>query len=130
MKRKTADNSRIRRLAGKAGLPLADAILKALKKSAGRGEPRVTLFAAVYDGTVEPGSTLKRVGRIELRFRKPEDRAAIVRHRLFANADAYDKSAAEALIRSYVNTWNRLGISTPDDYLSRIKNAFPFLPGL
>ena len=46
MKRKTADNSRIRQLAEKAGRPLADAVLQALKKSAGRGAPRVTLFAA------------------------------------------------------------------------------------
>ena len=103
--------------------------LQMLSEEANRAN-RVTLFAAVYDGTIEPGSTLKRVPRIELRFRKPEDRAAIVRHRLFVNADSYDRSAAEALIRSYVNTWNRLGINTSDEYLTRMKNAFPFLPGL
>jgi hypothetical protein len=103
--------------------------LQMLSEEANRTN-RVTLFAAVYDGTIEPGSTLKRVSRIELRFRRPEDRAAIVRHRLFANADSYDRSAAEALIRSYINTWGRLGISTSDEYLSRLKNAFPFLPGL
>jgi hypothetical protein len=103
--------------------------LQMLSEEANRTN-RVTLFAAVYDGTIEPGSTLKRVPRIELRFRKPEDRAAIVRHRLFVNADSYDRSAAEALIRSYVNTWSRLGINTSDEYLTRMKNAFPFVPGL
>ncbi|MDI6755573.1 MAG: hypothetical protein QME78_14395 [Thermodesulfobacteriota bacterium] len=91
---------------------------------------QVTLFAAIYDGSIEPGSTLKRVPRIELRFRRPEDRAAIVRHRLFTNADSYDRSSAEALIRSYVNTWARFGVSTQDDYFTRLKNSFPFLPGL
>ena len=103
--------------------------LQMLSEEANRTN-QVTLFAAVYDGTTEPGSTLKRVPRIELRFRKPEDRAAIVRHRLFVNADSYDRSAAEALIRSYINTWSRLGISTSDEYLARMKNVFPFLPGL
>ncbi len=103
--------------------------LQMLSEEAGRSD-RVTLFAAIYDGTVEPGATLKRVPRVELRFRKPEDRAAIVRHRLFSDAGTYDRSAAEALIRSHVNTWIRLGVSTTDDQLTRLKAAFPFLPGL
>ena len=92
--------------------------------------PQVTLFAAIYDGTNEPGSTLKRVPRLELRFRSPDDRAAIVRHRLFADADSYDQTAAEDLIRSYSNMWKRLGVDTSDEYLSRLKNAYPFLPEL
>ena len=64
---------------------------------------QVTLVAAIYDGAVDPGATLKRIPRVELRFRKAEDRAAIVRHRLFANADSYDRKAADDLIQSYVN---------------------------
>ncbi|NVM22708.1 MAG: hypothetical protein HWN68_13125 [Desulfobacterales bacterium] len=92
--------------------------------------PRVSLFAAIYDGTTEPGATLKRVPRRELRFRSPQDRAGIVRHRLFADADIYDKAAADALIGSYVNTWKRLGVDTSDEYLSRLKSAYPFLPEL
>jgi hypothetical protein len=103
--------------------------LQMLSEEANRSN-QVTIFAAIYDGSVEPGSTLKRVARVELRFRKPEDRANIVRHRLFTNAESYDPSAADALIRSYINTWDRLGVKTSDDYLSRLKNAFPFLPGL
>ena len=103
--------------------------LQMLSEEASRSD-RVTLFAAIYDGTVEPGATLKRVPRVELRFRRPEDRAAIVRHRLFSDADKYDRSAADALIRSYVNTWSRLGVATTDDQLTRLKAAFPFLPGL
>ncbi|RPJ12041.1 MAG: hypothetical protein EHM36_00250, partial [Deltaproteobacteria bacterium] len=103
--------------------------LQMLSEEANRNN-QVTLIAAVYDGTVEPGATLKRVPRIELRFRRSDDRAAIVRHRLFSNADSYEHAAAEALMRSYVNTWSRLGIQTADDYLSKLKKAFPFLPEL
>jgi hypothetical protein len=103
--------------------------LQMLSEEASRSD-RVTLFAAIYDGTVEPGATLKRVPRVELRFRKPEDRAAIVRHRLFSDADNYNRSAADALIRSYINTWGGLGVATTDDQLARLKAAFPFLPSL
>ena len=46
MSRKTADCSHIRVLAEKAGVPLTDAVLKALKKGAERGERPVALFAA------------------------------------------------------------------------------------
>ena len=103
--------------------------LQMLSEEANRSN-LVTLIAAVYDGTVEPGATLKRVPRIELRFRKTDDRAAIVRHRLFTNADSYDRSSAETLIRSYVNTWSRLGVQTSDEYLTKLRKAFPFLPEL
>lgn len=103
--------------------------LQMLSEEAGRSD-RITLFAAIYDGAVEPGATLKRVPRVELRFRNPEDRAAIVRHWLFTDAGTYNRSAAETLIRSYVNAWNRLGVATTDEQLSRLKTAFPFLPGL
>lgn len=91
---------------------------------------RVTLFAAIYDGNIEPGSTLKRTQRIEVHFRKPEDRASIVRHRLFNNADTYDRDVARALIQSYTNTWRRFGVIAPDGYVSRMETSFPFLPDL
>jgi hypothetical protein len=103
--------------------------LQMLSEEAAR-DTRVTLFAAVYDGNVEPGATLKRTQRIELHFRKAEDRASIVRHRLFKNADSYDKEAARSLIQSYINTWRRFGVEPPDAYGSRMETAFPFLPDL
>lgn len=91
----------------------------------------VTLFAAIYDGSKEPGATLRRITpRIELRFRNPEDRAAIVRHRLFSNADTYDRTAADALIRSYRNAWKHHGVEVSEEYLSRCRKTFPFLPDL
>ena len=103
--------------------------LQMLSEEANRGR-RITLFAAVYDGSREPGSTLKRTPRIELRFRDADDRAAIVRHRLFSNADTCDRDAARTVVRSYVNTWRRFGIETPAPYLERMERAFPFLPDL
>ena len=91
---------------------------------------RVTLVAAIYNGAVEPGTTLKRIPRLELRFRKAEDRAAIVRHRLFSNAESYDRKAADNLVQSYLNTWRRMGVEVNEDYLARLQSSFPFLPEL
>ena len=105
------------------------AFLQMLSEEANR-ERRITLFAAVYDGNREPGSTLKRTPRIELRFRNADDRAGVVRHRLFSDADTYDRDAARTLVRSYVNTWKRFGVETQDGYVERMERAFPFLPDL
>lgn len=103
--------------------------LQMLSEAANR-DPRITLIAAIYDGTVEPGATLRRTPRIELRFRKTEDRASIVRHRLFENAGSYDREAAKTLIQSYINTWKRFGVETPAQYAARMEATFPFLPDL
>jgi hypothetical protein len=103
--------------------------LQMISEEANRNN-RVTLVAAIYDGAVEPGTTLKRVPRLELRFRKAEDRAAIVRHRLFSNAESYDRKAADNLIQSYLNTWRRMGVEVTEDYLARLRSSFPFLPEL
>ena len=105
------------------------AFLQMLSEEANR-DRRITLFAAVYDGNREPGSTLKRTRGIELRFRDADDRAAIVRHRLFSNADTYDRDAARTVVRSYVNTWRRFGVETQDPYVARMEHAYPFLPDL
>ncbi len=103
--------------------------LQMLSEAANRDQ-RITLIAAIYDGTVEPGATLRRTPKLELHFRKTEDRAAIVRHRLFANADSYDRDAARDLIRSYANIWKRFGVDTSVQQLSRMEATFPFLPDL
>lgn len=103
--------------------------LQMISEEANRSH-QVTLVAAIYSGAVEPGITLKRIPRVELRFRKAEDRAAIVRHRLFSNAATYDRKAADDLIQSYVNTWRRIGVQVKDDYLQRLRASFPFLPEL
>lgn len=103
--------------------------LQMLSEAANR-DPRITLIAAIYDGTVEPGATMRRTPRVELRFRKTEDRASIVRHRLFENAGSYDREAAKELIQSYVNTWKKFGVETPTQYAVRMEATFPFLPDL
>lgn len=103
--------------------------LQMISEEANRGT-LVTLVSAIYDGAIEPGATLKRIPRLELRFRKAEDRAAIVRHRLFSNADSYDRKSADSLIQSYVNTWQRMGSRITDEYAARVHASFPFLPEL
>ncbi|MGQ0652827.1 MAG: hypothetical protein ACT4P4_11265 [Betaproteobacteria bacterium] len=103
--------------------------LQMLSEAANR-DARVTLIAAVYDGAVDPGATLRRVPRIELRFRKTEDRASIVRHRLYQDAAGYDREAARALIHSYINAWKKFGVETPPVYAARMGATFPFLPDL
>jgi hypothetical protein len=103
--------------------------LQMLSEAANRDQ-RITLVAAIYDGTVEPGATLRRTPKLELHFRKTEDRAAIVRHRLFTNADSYDRNAARDLIRSYANIWKRFGVETSEQQLTRMEATFPFLPDL
>lgn len=103
--------------------------LQMISETANR-DPRITLIAAIYDGTVEPGATLRRTPKVELRFRKTEDRASVVRHRLFENAGGYDREAAKALIQSYVNTWKKFGVETPAPYVARMEATFPFLPDL
>ena len=105
------------------------AFLQMLSEEANR-DRRITLFAAVYDGNREPGATLKRTPRIELRFRDADDRAAIVRHRLFSNANTYDRDAARTVVRSYVNTWRKFGVETQDPYVERMEHVYPFLPDL
>ncbi|MGE0473298.1 MAG: hypothetical protein AB7P17_06660 [Nitrospirales bacterium] len=103
--------------------------LQMISEEANRNQ-QVTLVAAIYDGAVDPGATLKRIPRTELRFRNSEDRAAIVRHRLFSNAQSYDRKTAEDLIQSYINSWKKLGAHITDEYVARLRGTFPFLPEL
>lgn len=103
--------------------------LQMLSEAANR-DSRITLIAAIYDGTREPGATLRRTPKVELRFRKTEDRASIVRHRLFENAGSYDRGTAQTLIQSYINTWKKFGVETPAQYAARMEATFPFLPDL
>ena len=65
MSRKTADSSRIRTLAEKAGVPLTDAVLKALKKGVGRGELPVTLFAACPNSEAVARAAIRAAMRAE-----------------------------------------------------------------
>ncbi len=65
MSRKTADRSRIRVLAEKAGVPLTDAVLKALKKGTERGELPVTLLAACPNSEAVARASIRAARRAD-----------------------------------------------------------------
>ncbi|NLF40196.1 hypothetical protein GX586_12180 [bacterium] len=90
----------------------------------------VTVFASVYDALTEPGATLKRVPRIDVRFSDPADRMQIVRHRLFENAATCDQRSIERVVASFQNYWRAKGLSTSDEYGRQVAAAYPFTPEL
>ena len=57
--------------------------LQMISEEANRAGSNVLLIAAIYDGNLEPGLTLKRVSRVELRFQDSTDRRKVLFHRLF-----------------------------------------------
>ena len=60
--------------------------LQMLSEEAFRSEDAaITIFASVYNSNKEPGSTLKRVPRVEIKFSEPQDRKMVVLHRIFSN---------------------------------------------
>jgi len=90
----------------------------------------VTMFASVYDSRKEPGATLKRVPRIDVKFSDPQDRQRVVLHRLFANYLQIDRSRVESVIQGFVNTWKRHKISVDEKYIDRFQDSYPFTPEL
>ena len=121
----------IRSIANKAIQDQNLAFLQMLTEESGRSEsPQITIFAGIYDSAQEPGATLKRVPRIDVKFADPSDRARIVLHRLFENYDAVDRKKVEAVISSYRNDWKRKGLEVNEEYLSRLLNTYPFSPEL
>ncbi len=90
----------------------------------------ITVFASIYDAAREPGATLKRVPRIDVKFSDPEDRTKIVLHRLFEDVDAVEKKSVEGVVASFRNDWNKKGFKTPEDYAEQLTAAYPFSPEL
>ncbi len=90
----------------------------------------VTLLASVYDANREPGSTLKRVPRIDIKFTEPLDRQQIVLHRLFSNAQSVDRSKVETVVRSYANAWKKAGIGVQEKQVESFVRSYPFTPDL
>lgn len=90
----------------------------------------VTIFASVYDANKEPGSTLKRVPRVDIKFSEPLDRQQVVLHRLFSNARNLDRNKVETVVRSYVNAWKKAGIPTDERYFDKFVHSYPFTPEL
>jgi hypothetical protein len=105
--------------------------LQMLTEESGRSEVNnITIFASIYDAAQEPGATLKRVPRIDVKFSDPSDRTKIILHRLFENSDSIDRKKLDAVLTSFMNEWKRKGVRVPDDYLTQLRSAYPFTPEL
>src|SRR5437870_168420 len=105
--------------------------LQMLTEEANRNEDAsVTVFASIYDATREPGATLKRVPRVDVKFSDPADRTKIVLHRLFENAHSLDRRKVEDVVTSFRNDWKRKGINVTDRFCEQMISAFPFSPTL
>jgi hypothetical protein len=105
--------------------------LQMLTEEANRNEDAsITVFASIYDATREPGATLKRVPRVDVKFSDPADRTKIVLQRLFENAHSLDRRKVEDVVTSFRNDWKRKGINVTDRFCEQMIGAFPFSPTL
>ena len=104
--------------------------LQMISEEANRSESNVALIASVYDGSQEPGQTLKRVPRVELRFQDSSDRRKILFHRLFVKSPLEESSEIDNIVQSYLNTWKRFGIQLPEGYADLMRESYPFSPEL
>ena len=104
--------------------------LQMLSEESNRAGSNVVLIASVYDGNLEPGLTLKRLPRVELRFQDSADRRKVLFHRLFKNSPLAPSAEIDAVVQSYLNTWRRFGIDVPPDYPDLLRQSFPFTPEL
>jgi len=104
--------------------------LQMLSEAAARSN-NITIFASVYDSSIEPGSTLARVAHESIQFLNNDDKARVVQHRLFEDFDLKDQSKIDGIIASYIN---KLKKDVPDldgdDYTTKLKTTYPFSPEL
>lgn len=104
--------------------------LQMLSEESSRADSNILLIASVYDGNLEPGLTLKRVSRVELRFQDSTDRRRVLFHRLFKKSPLAASAEIDGIVQSYLNTWRRFGIAIPPDYPDQLRVSFPFTPEL
>ncbi len=104
--------------------------LQMLSEESNRAGSNVLLIASVYDGNLEPGLTLKRVPRVELRFQDSADRRKVLFHRLFKKSPLAPSAEIDSIVQSYLNIWRRFGIDIPPDYPDQLRQSFPFTPEL
>lgn len=103
--------------------------LQMLSEEAQRSEDAsITIFASIYNSNNEPGSTLKRVPRIDVKFSEPQDRKMVVLHRLFSNFGKHDLNQVDTITKSYVNQWKKNGIRIDEKYEERFNESYPFTP--
>ena len=88
----------------------------------------ITIFASVYNSNKEPGSTLKRVPRVEIKFSEPKDREMVVLHRIFSNYQSHDKSKVEVVVQSYLNQWKKNEVRFDEKYIDSFIESYPFTP--
>src|ERR1035441_3131297 len=103
--------------------------LQMLSEESNRADSNVLLIASVYDGNLEPGLTLKRVTRVELRFQDFTDRRKVLFHRPFKKSPLAPSPEIDSIVQSYLNIWRRFGIDIPPDYPDQLPQSFPFTPG-
>ncbi|MFA5262785.1 MAG: hypothetical protein WC378_03100 [Opitutaceae bacterium] len=104
--------------------------LQMLSEESMRADSNIVLIASVYDGGIEPGLTLKRVKPTEIRFSDSSDRLRILFHRLFTKSPQAASTEIDAVIKSYINAWQRFGIPAVADYAERLRQSYPFTPEL
>lgn len=103
--------------------------LQMLSEEALRSEDSsITIFASVYNSNKEPGATLKRVPRVEIKFSEQEDRKDVVLHRIFSNYKEHDLSQVEKVVQSYINQWKKNGIKLDEKYYDLFIKCYPFTP--
>ena len=88
----------------------------------------VTIFATVYDSTIEPGLTLKRVNPVNIRFNDKDDKLKIIQHRLFSNFEELKDSIDDSVMRSHSNTLKRQGVEIDEKEFDAMKKSYPFSP--
>lgn len=104
--------------------------LQMLSEAAARSN-NITIFASIYDSSVEPGSTLARVAHESIQFLNNDDKARVVQHRLFEDFDSKDQEKINGIIASYVNKLKRdIPDLDGDDYTTKLKTTYPFSPEL
>jgi hypothetical protein len=104
--------------------------LQMISEEANRAGSNIVLIASIYDGNQEPGQTLKRVARVELRFQDSSDRRKILFHRLFTTSPLAPSPEIDTVVQSYLNIWRRFGVEIPPDYPDQLRESFPFTPEL
>ncbi|MCE0498498.1 MAG: hypothetical protein LV481_11190 [Methylacidiphilales bacterium] len=102
--------------------------LQMISEEANRADSNIAVIASIYDGRVEPGLTLKRVARVEMRFQDASDRRKILFHRLFERSPLDSSPEIDAIIQSHLNSWKRFGIPVPPDYADHFRLSYPFVP--
>jgi len=120
----------IRSISDKAIQDQNIAFLQMITEESGRSEANnITIFASIYDAAQEPGATLKRVPRVDVKFADASDRIKIILHRLFENSDSVDRKKVAAVIASFCNYWKNK-VRIPDGYADALAATYPFSPEL